>query len=118
MKKTFLLFMFVCISSLVCGNLYADGNNCTHGQAPCKGLIATLYVDPTPWPSITINIPVPSADDVIGVAGPYASPTWVRSGSSTISVTLSTGMIADSPVEWMEIAVKGGGFYHVKLVYK
>lgn len=121
MKKTFLFFMFVLISSLVTGNLYADNDNCSWrgsgSHANCKGQIDTKWIDVSgPSHLVEIKISVPSADAVVGVTGPYASPTWYRSGNSEITVILNTGML-DPNEGWMEIAVNGG-YYHAKLIYK
>lgn len=112
--------MFVFISSLVTGNLYADNHNCSYPSSPshdqyCKGQIATKYINLNAGSTIEVKISVPSAAEVIGVSGPYASPTWYRSGNSEITVTLRTNML-DPDSGWIEIAVNGG-YYHVKLIY-
>lgn len=120
MKKTFLFFMLVFISSFVTGNLYADNHNCsyppsqTHDQY-CKGQIATKYINVNAGSTVEVKISVPSANEVRGVSGPYESPSWYRSGNSEITVTLRTNRL-DADEGWMEIVVDGG-YYHVKLIY-
>lgn len=120
MKKSFLLFLFVILSSLVTGNLYADTSNhdnysMAQANDGCIGQIDTKYVKKNTG-IVELQITVPSADEVISVSGPYVpNPSWRRSGSKQIIVNLNTNKL-DGDWAWMEIIVPGG-YYHVKLIY-
>lgn len=122
MKKAFLLSMFVLISSLVAGNLHADNNNCSYHPSPshdqyCKGQIDTKYIDLSAGNTVDIKISVTSKD-VMQISGPYApTPSWSRSGSNEITITLRTSQLRDGNEGWIELIMSDGKYYHVKLVY-
>lgn len=122
MKKTFLFFMLVFISSFVTGNLYADNHNCsyppsqTHNQY-CKGQIATKYIDRSVGYTVDIKISITSKD-VMHISGPYVpTPSWSRSGNNEITITLRTSELVDGNEGWIELIMSDGKYYHVKLIY-
>lgn len=121
MKTLLSLMTIVMLSFLSLGTVNAQSRiyDCPW-QGPgdyCSGLLAAVYVDTSAGNLITITFPAPD-EGVRGISGPYAgpSPDWsLVNGQVVVNLDLRR-VYWDEGYAWMEIAINGGGAYHVQLI--
>lgn len=64
---------------------------------------------------ITITFPAPD-EGIRGISGPYAGPDWsLVNGQVVVNLDLYR-FDWNKGYAWMEIAINGGGAYHVQLI--